>query len=154
MWLKIAGGYYWVFMSCKCAYWYFCGYCISEVYRAYSTIHSDSWWEGVFFLHSNPGCYTFPNAWLPSKNTAKRYCRLYIAWLIIFVIRWHCCTVEWNSRNPNWWLGVLSCWSSSLLIRLRSFEIDDTKLITLCWFYFSVILEKMVWFFLVWNWWR
>jgi len=49
-------------------------------------------------------------------------------------MRWHCCTVEWSCRNPNWWLGIQSCWFKSLLIYLSIifsgiFEIVGSKLI-------------------------
>ena len=48
---------------------------------------------------------------------AVLYCWFSIA-LLMSVMRWHCCTVEWTCRNPYWWFGIQSCGFKSLLIFL------------------------------------
>jgi hypothetical protein len=69
-------------------------------------------------LNSSPGFHNLSNAWLTSKDAALQYCWLSIALLMLSVLRWHCCTVEWACRNPSWWFGIQSCGFKSLLIFL------------------------------------
>jgi len=89
----------------------------------------------LLILNSNTGCHNLSNAWFTSLNVTVQYCRISITLLMTSLMWLHCCSVDWECRNSDFWCGIQSCGFKILFVSFISiifpsnFEFVSSKLI-------------------------